>query len=90
MRFPGQADAVLGLQKKLDPLGFKTSGLVGFGDDKKAAPAVIPPIPEPAVAPVPDDRAIKVAKRRKFAQVRQRSGRLSTINTEPTLSTALG
>ena len=40
-------------------------------------------IPEPAVAPVPDDKAIKRRKRRRFSEARQRSGRLSTINTEP-------
>ena len=89
MRFPGQAPAILGFQKKFDPLSFKLSSILGFGDDDKPSPAVIPPIPEPAVAPVPDDKAIKASKRRKFAAVRQRSGRLSTINTEPT-STVLG
>ena len=57
-----------------------------------AAPAPeLPPIPEPAVAPVADDLAIKAQQRRKSAQVRQRSGRLSTINTAPALgSTVLG
>ncbi len=44
-------------------------------------PAALLPIPEPAVAPDPDDKAIKNAKRRKAATIRQRSGRLSTINT---------
>ncbi len=46
-------------------------------------PQPLPPIPEPAVAPDPDDRAIKAAQRRRFAEQRQRSGRLSTINTAP-------
>lgn len=46
-------------------------------------PAPIPPIPEPAVAPVADDEATKAKQRRKVARVRQRSGRLSTINTAP-------
>ena len=60
-----------------------------FGSNKSSAPAPLPapaelpPIPEPAVSPVADDQAIKVKKRRKFAAVRQRSGRLSTINTAP-------
>ena len=60
-----------------------------FGSKKSSAPAPLPapaelpPIPEPAVSPVADDQAIKVKKRRKFAAVRQRSGRLSTINTAP-------
>ena len=56
---------------------------------KPAAVAPIPPTPEPAVMPDPDDKAIKAEKRRKFARIRQRSGRLSTINTEP-LGTVLG
>ena len=79
MRFPGKNTPL--------PLGL----LLGAFDQPKPAPAPppIPPIPEPAVAPVPDDEAIKAAKRRKFAVARQRSGRLSTINTEPT-STVLG
>jgi len=49
-------------------------------------PAPVPPLPEikePAVMPDPDDKAIKAEKRRRFARVRQRSGRLSTINTAP-------
>jgi len=51
----------------------------------------LPPIPAPAEAPVADDLAIKAQQRRKSAQVRQRSGRLSTINTAPALgSTVLG
>ncbi len=56
----------------------------------KPAPVVIPAIPPPAVAPVPDDDAIKASKRRKFAKARQRSGRLSTVNTEPGKTTVLG
>lgn len=60
-----------------------------FSPPKPRAPAPIPPIPEPAVMPDPDDQALKVAKRRKSAQARQRSGRLSTINTAP-LGTVLG
>ena len=51
--------------------------------------ATPPPIPEPAVAPDPDDKAIKARQRRKSATVRQRSGRLSTIDTAP-LGTVLG
>lgn len=47
-------------------------------------------VPEPAVAPVPDDKAAKNAKRRKFAETRRRSGRLSTINTSAPSGTALG
>ena len=67
MRLPGQGLPIIG------PLLFP----------KTPAPAPIPPIPEPAVAPVADDEAIKAKQRRKVAQVRQRSGRLSTINTAP-------
>lgn len=58
-----------------------------FGGPKPQEP--LPVIPEPAVAPDPDDKAIKIAKRRKVAQRAQRSGRISTINTEPQ-STTLG
>ncbi len=49
----------------------------------------LPPLPaisEPAVAPDPDDLAIKAQQRRKAARKRQRSGRLSTINTDLPLS----
>lgn len=46
-------------------------------------PAPLPPIPEPAVMPDPDDKAIKTEKRRRFARLRMRSGRLSTFNTAP-------
>lgn len=53
-----------------------------FGS-KPPPPLALPPIPEPAVAPDPDDKAIKASERRKAAQRRQRSGRLSTMNTEP-------
>ena len=64
-----------------------------FGSKKSSSPAPAaeapPPIPEPAVLPDPDDKAIKASKRRKVAQRRLRSGRLSTTNTEP-LSTVLG
>ena len=54
-----------------------------FSPPKPRAPEPLPPIPEPAVMPDPDDKAIKAEKRRRFARVRQRSGRLSTINTAP-------
>ena len=59
------------------------ANLSGLFTPKVAAPDPIPPIPEPAVAPVPDDQALKAKKRREFARTRQRSGRLSTINTAP-------
>lgn len=49
----------------------------------------MPDIPEPAVMPDPDDEALKNRKRREFARVRQRSGRLSTMNVPPR-DTALG
>ncbi len=47
-------------------------------------PAPLPEIPEPAVAPDPDDKSIKNEKRRRAAQRRQRSGRLSTDYTSET------
>ena len=62
------------------------SSLFG-GSKKSSSPAAVaeapPPIQEPAVLPDPDDKALKNEKRRRAAQRRQRSGRLSTINTEP-------
>ena len=67
MRLPGQGIPIIG--SLLFP--------------KTKTPAALPPIPEPAVAPVADDKALKAKQRRKVAQVRQRSGRLSTINTAP-------
>ncbi len=72
------------------------SKFIGGGSKSSSAPAAAaaaeapPPIPEPAVLPDPDDKALKNAKRRKTAQRRQRSGRLSTINTDESLSTVLG
>ena len=77
MRFPGQGIPLIG------PLLFPKVAAPA------PAPAPIPPIPEPAVAPDPDDKAIKARQRRKSATVRQRSGRLSTIDTAP-LGTVLG
>ena len=68
------------------------SSLFGGSSKSSSAPAPVeapPPIAEPAVLPDPDDKSIKNAKRRKAAERRQRSGRLSTINTAPS-STALG
>ena len=70
-------------------ISFTLPGKALFSPPKPRASAPIPPIPEPAVMPDPDDQAIKAEKRRKFAAVRQRSGRLSTINTAP-LGTVLG
>lgn len=67
MRLPGEGVPIIG------PLLFP----------RVAKPAPLPPILEPAVAPDPDDRALKANQRRRSAGVRQRSGRLSTINTSP-------
>lgn len=61
--------------------GFPIIGRLLF--PKVAKPAPLPPIPEPAVAPDPDDRALKANQRRRSAGIRQRSGRLSTFNTGP-------
>ncbi len=55
----------------------------GILSSPKPAVQTLPEIPEPAVAPDPDDKSIKNTKRRKAAQRRQRSGRLSTQNVEP-------
>ncbi len=54
----------------------------GGQPDVQPLPA-LPPIPEPAVIPDPDDKQAKIAARRRASLQRQRSGRLSTINTEP-------
>ena len=56
-----------------------------FSSPKPPAPLELPPIEEPAVIPDPDDKARKAAQRRKFAERRQQSGRLSTINTGSTV-----
>lgn len=52
------------------------------------------PTPEVApvsVAPDPDDKAEKIAGRRRYAKARKAHGRLSTINTaDAPLATALG
>ncbi len=48
-------------------------------------PPPLPEIPEPAVAPDPDDLSIKNEKRRRAAKRRAKSGRLSTDNTSTTL-----
>ncbi len=66
--------------KKVGKALFDPLNISGLFDEKIPAP---PQIPEPAVAPDPDDKAIKARQRRKSAGVRQRSGRLSTINTAP-------
>ena len=57
---------------------------------KAAKAPQLPEIEEPAVMPDPDDKAAKVRKRRLASEVRQRSGRASTINTAPALGTVLG
>ncbi len=79
MRFPGGAAAAL-LKPALDLF------LPSAAPAPAPAPIPItplPPIPEPAVAPVADDQALKAAARRRSATVRQRSGRLSTVGSGP-------
>ncbi len=78
-------------------IGKAAKGLFGIKAERTLGqllppePQPLPPIPEPAVAPVADDQALKAKARRKVATVRQRSGRLSTINTAPLPgSTVLG
>lgn len=56
-----------------------------FSTPKIPAAAPIPPIPEPALAPDPQDIRAKIRKRREFAIKRQGSGRLSTIRTGETV-----
>ena len=74
MRFPGNA------AKFLSPVLAVSSFL---SRATPPTPDPIPPIPEPAVAPDPADKALNNRRRRRFAQQRQESGFLSTINTAP-------
>ena len=67
------------------------SSLFSSKKSSSAAPVEAPPpIQEPATIPDPDDKAVKATQRRRVATQRQRSGRLSTINTDQPLSTVLG
>lgn len=70
------------LGKVLDPLGL-------FQKEETPPPPPVPEIPEPAVMPDPDDKQKKIAARRRASQRTQRSGRLSTINTDDSAN-ALG
>ena len=71
MRFPGKALPI--------------TQLIGSALGSPAAPPPLPPIPEPAVAPVPDDKAFLARFKRKTSQRSATRGRLSTINTGPTV-----
>ena len=54
---------------------------------KKAIGAVMPKIPTPEVKPVlpmPDPMAQEAARKKQIADVMQRGGRASTIQTQPT------
>jgi len=53
------------------------AGLIG-------AKAPKPPAPPP-VMPMADDKAVQEAKKRRTAQVQQRSGRMSTVLTDEKL-----
>jgi len=64
-------------------LNIATFGLAGallkpFGKDKKKTPA---PAPSPIVMPLPDDEAVRRAKRASIIKQRGRSGRSSTMLT---------
>lgn len=70
---------------------------LGLHDDE--ADAVAPaPAPTPAASalpkvppmPTPDDAQVKLAKRRSVARQSSRSGRVSTIFTDPNTATGLG
>ena len=67
----------------------KAMKLPGFGIKTAKAPP-LPEIEEPALMPDPDDKHVKVRKRRLASAARQRSGRASTQNTAPELGTVLG
>ena len=54
-----------------------------FSAPKPARVEPLPEIPEPAVMPDPDDKAINARKRREFAKRRMRSGRASTTSQAP-------
>ena len=53
------------------------SGL--FNSPKMPDPVPVPVIPEPTVMPMPDDKAMRKAKRDSLLKQQQRSGRASTI-----------
>lgn len=62
-------------------------GLLGslFGGKESApAPLPAPVIEKPPVMPVPDDQAVKTAKKRSLVDQMQRKGRQSTILTDGT------
>lgn len=61
------------------------ASLIGGGGDK--GPAAPPP---PTVMPTPDDASVKLAKKRKLADLTNRSGRLSTVLTDQGTSDTLG
>lgn len=46
-----------------------------------------PPIPAPPVMPVPDDTAVKAAKRKSLAEQLRRRGRASTILSDESTDT---
>ena len=50
-----------------------------FGGTPAPAPVNVPIIPEPTVMPLPDDAAVKKAKRKSLISQQQRGGRTSTI-----------
>jgi hypothetical protein len=51
--------------------------------DKPAAPEAPPPPPAPAVMPIADDEETARARRRRTAELSARSGRISTMLSDP-------
>lgn len=59
----------------------------GGGDTIIQAP---PALPSPPPMPIPDDKAVKDAQKRSVLRQRRRSGRSSTILSDPTEGDTLG
>jgi len=65
------------------PLSQQETAMSGLFSSPKAPPPPPPP-PPPVVMPLPDDEEAQRAKKRSIAAQQQRSGRASTILTDPT------
>lgn len=64
-------------------IGGLVKSLFGGGDEPETQPAPPAPKPEPVkVMPVPDDAAVKNARRRSIVANQKRRGRASTVLSE--------
>jgi len=66
-------------------MGLTTAlGIVGaYGAKKLLTPPKMPTMPEPTVMPTTNDEQVKAAKRRQIAEMQARSGRASTMLSDP-------